>query len=45
MAEKVRGIEAESPGDFSAIHPYVKGELYRKSFQARCVLCLLLSLA
>ena len=33
MSEKVRGIEAESPGDFTAIHPYVRGELYRKSFQ------------
>ena len=33
MAMKVREIEQESPGDFSAIHPYVRGELYRKSFQ------------
>merc|ERR1719506_2113619 len=33
QALKVREIEAESPGDFSAVWPYVKGELYRQSFQ------------
>jgi len=33
MSQKVRDIEQESPGDFSAIHPFVKGELYRRSFQ------------
>merc|ERR1712060_101578 len=32
-AMKVREIEAEKPGDFNAIYPYVKGENYRKSFQ------------
>jgi len=33
QAMKVREIEAENPGDFGAIWPYVKGELYRQSFQ------------
>jgi len=33
MAKKVRQIEAEKPGDFSAIAKYVSGENYRKSFQ------------
>lgn len=33
QAMKVREIEFANPGDFSAIAPYVKGELYRKSFQ------------
>jgi len=32
-AMKVREVEAEKPGDFNAIHPYVKGENYRISFQ------------
>jgi len=32
-AMKVRDIESNHPGDFSAIAPYVKGENYRKSFQ------------
>jgi nitronate monooxygenase len=32
-AKKVQEIEAESPGDFGLIYPYVKGENYRKSFQ------------
>ena len=30
---KIREIEAEHPGDFMKIRPYVRGELYRKSFQ------------
>merc|ERR1712217_527212 len=33
VAMKVREVEAEKPGDFQAIYPYVKGENYRKSFQ------------
>ena len=33
QAMKVREIEAEFPGEFSKIYPYVKGELYRQSFQ------------
>merc|ERR1719160_2425812 len=33
QAAKVREIEAEKPGDFQAIYPLVKGELYRQSFQ------------
>eukprot|EP00924_Labyrinthula_sp_SR-Ha-C_P010353 maker-scaffold_23-snap-gene-4.56-mRNA-1 protein AED:0.04 eAED:0.04 QI:407/1/1/1/0.8/0.66/6/272/336 len=33
MAMKVREIEFANPGDFSKIAPYVKGELYRQSFQ------------
>jgi len=33
MAEKVRGIEKEKPGDIAAIYPYVRGENYRLSFQ------------
>ncbi len=33
QALKVRAIEAEHPGDFSKIWPYVRGELYRQSFQ------------
>jgi nitronate monooxygenase len=33
VAEEVRAIEAEKPGDFSAIHHLVRGENYRKSFQ------------
>lgn len=33
VAMKVREVEAEKPGDFSAIHEYVKGEGARKSFQ------------
>lgn len=31
-AIKVAEIEKEKPGDFAAIHPYVKGDNYRKSF-------------
>ena len=30
---KIREIEAEHPGDFMKIRPYVRGEMYRKSFQ------------
>ena len=30
---KVREIEAEFPGQFDKIYPYVRGELYRQSFQ------------
>lgn len=33
QAEIVRDIEAKTPGDFSAIYEYVKGDLYRQSFQ------------
>ena len=33
MAEKVRAIEKEKPGDIAAIYPYVRGENYRKSFK------------
>lgn len=33
VAEQVRAIEAEHPGDFSKIWHLVKGENYRKSFQ------------
>lgn len=33
QALKVQAIEAEKPGDFGAIYPLVRGELYRKSFQ------------
>jgi len=33
QAKKVRAIEQEHPGDFNKIWPYVKGELYRQSFQ------------
>jgi nitronate monooxygenase len=33
QAEKVRAIEAEHPGEFDKVWPYVKGELYRQSFQ------------
>ena len=33
QAKKVQETEAKHPGDFSKIHPYVKGELYRQSFQ------------
>ena len=33
QAAKVREIEAEFPGEFDKIYPYVKGELYRQSFQ------------
>ena len=33
QALKVREIEAEHPGEFDKIYPYVKGELYRQSFQ------------
>lgn len=33
QALKVRSIEAEHPGEFTKIWPYVKGELYRQSFQ------------
>jgi len=30
---KVREIEAEYPGEFDKLYPYVRGELYRQSFQ------------
>ena len=30
---KIREIEAQDPGNFMAIRQYVRGELYRKSFQ------------
>jgi len=33
QAKKVREVEAEKPGDFNAIYPLVRGELYRQSFQ------------
>jgi len=33
VAEEVRAIESEKPGDFSAIHHLVRGENYRVSFQ------------
>eukprot|EP00939_MAST-03C_sp_MAST-3C-sp1_P004299 g4299.t1 len=33
QAKKVREIEAEFPGQFDKIYPYVRGELYRQSFQ------------
>lgn len=33
QAMKVREIEMANPGDFSAIAPYVKGNLYKTSFQ------------
>jgi len=33
VAEEVRAIEKEKPGDFKAIHHLVRGENYRQSFQ------------
>lgn len=33
QALKVREIEGEFPGEFDKIYPYVKGDLYRQSFQ------------
>ena len=33
VAEEVRAIESEKPGDFGAIHHLVRGENYRVSFQ------------
>lgn len=33
QALKVRSIEGEKPGDFPAIQPFVKGMLYKESFQ------------
>merc|ERR1712113_1203160 len=33
VAMKVRALEAETPGDFSIVRPFVSGEQYRKSFQ------------
>ena len=35
VAEEVRAIESEKPGDFGAIHHLVRGENSRVSFQGR----------